>query len=149
MGAETLKKQVAVKVVLDTNVLLMSLPKISPYRIIFDALIGQYFQLFLTNEILFEYIEKTEEKSSVTVAQNVAKLLMTLENVHFQVIHYQWSLIENDPDDNKFTDCAFAANADFLVTNDGHFKVLKTIDFPKIVTVSAIEFAEMLKQGEL
>jgi uncharacterized protein len=137
------------RIVLDTNILLMSLPKISPYRIIFDALIAQSFQLCITTEILLEYIEKIEEKSSVTVAENVAKLLKTLENVHFQEIYYQWGLIENDPDDNKFVDCTFAANADLLVTNDGHFRVLKTIDFPKIVTVSADEFVEILQNIQI
>jgi len=49
-------------------------------------------------------------------------------------------LITQDPDDNKFIDCAFANNCDFLVTNDKHFSVLNNIDFPKINVVNIEEF---------
>ena len=34
-------------------------------------------------------------------------------------------LINADPDDNKFFDIAVAANADYLVTNDAHFNMVK------------------------
>jgi predicted nucleic acid-binding protein len=37
-----------------------------------------------------------------------------------------------DQDDEKFADCAIVSNADYLVTNDRHFEVLKTIQFPII-----------------
>ncbi|WP_394334326.1 hypothetical protein [Spirosoma aerolatum] len=30
-------------------------------------------------------------------------------------------MIENDPDDNKFADIAFASGADYLVSNDSDF----------------------------
>lgn len=40
------------KVIIDTNVLLMSLPKISPYRPIFDGLINGQYQLIITEEIV-------------------------------------------------------------------------------------------------
>jgi predicted nucleic acid-binding protein len=34
-----------------------------------------------------------------------------------------------DPDDNKFCDCAIAAAADFIVTEDNHFAALKSAGF--------------------
>ena len=39
----------------------------------------------------------------------------------------KWLLIVQDPDDDKFVDCAVAGQADYIVTNDGHFNILKTI----------------------
>ena len=45
---------------------------------------------------------------------------------------YRWNLITIDPDDNKFADCALNAGADYIVTNDKHFNVLKTTTFPYI-----------------
>ena len=60
---------------------------------------------------------------------NTLELLIKDESTE---IHYNWRLITIDPDDNKFIDCAVAANADYLVTNDKHFNVLKEIDFPKV-----------------
>ena len=42
-----------------------------------------------------------------------------------------WTLISilQDKDDNKFVDCAIAANARFIVSEDGHFKYLKESRF--------------------
>ena len=48
-------------------------------------------------------------------------------------------------DRNKFVDCAIASNADFIVTNDGHFNVLKNIPFPKVKVISIDDFMEILK----
>ena len=53
-------------------------------------------------------------------------------------------MIRLDPDDDKFVDCAIASNADFIVTHDKHFNVLKDIDFPKVQTVNLTQFQQML-----
>lgn len=53
---------------------------------------------------------------------------------------YHFRLIETDPDDNKFVDCAIAARAKFIVTEDHHFDVLRTIDFPKVEIIGLDEF---------
>jgi predicted nucleic acid-binding protein len=54
-------------------------------------------------------------------------------------------LINADKTDNKFVDCAFACNADYIVTNDKHFNVLKSVEYPKINILSIEKFAEILK----
>lgn len=38
---------------------------------------------------------------------------------------YHWRLIVTDPDDDKFVDCAIAAEAGWVVTEDRHLDVLK------------------------
>lgn len=48
------------------------------------------------------------------------------------------------PDRNKFSDCAVAGGADYLVTQDGHFDVLKDIAFSKINVVGLNEFRSIL-----
>jgi predicted nucleic acid-binding protein len=64
----------------------------------------------------------------------------------FQVpIYYFWQLLQKDPDDNKFSDCAVAANADYLVTDDKDFNVLSLIGFPKIQVISKTDFLALLK----
>jgi predicted nucleic acid-binding protein len=55
-------------------------------------------------------------------------------------------LIFNDPDDDKFVDLAVAGNADFLVTNDRHFNVLASIEFPVVKTKTAEQFLELLAE---
>jgi len=56
-------------------------------------------------------------------------------------------LIEVDPDDNKFVDCAIAANALFIVTNDHHFDVLQTIPFPTVSIIRIDDFLALLVQA--
>lgn len=54
-------------------------------------------------------------------------------------------LIEADPDDNRFVDCAICGNAELIVTNDAHFNVLKNIDFPIVDVKSIQEFVAELQ----
>jgi putative PIN family toxin of toxin-antitoxin system len=129
-----------VKVVLDTNVLLISIPKTSKYRLIFDGLIKGKYTLALSESILQEYVEIIGQKTTGQIAQNLSELLLSLDNVEKTSIYFRWNLIEKDPDDNKFVDCAVSAGVKYIVTNDKHFKHLKNIDFPPIEVVSADDF---------
>ena len=56
-----------------------------------------------------------------------------------------WNLINNDPDDNKFVDCAINAGADYIVTQDKHFNILKNIDFPPTNVIGIDDFLEIVK----
>lgn len=60
--------------------------------------------------------------------------------VEFITPYYHFELIKADPDDNKFVDCAIAAVARCIVTNDNHYNILKQIDFPKVITETLEEF---------
>lgn len=135
------------KVVLDTNVVLVSIPKLSKYREIFDALIGKKYTLIISNEILTEYEEIIGRKTNDIVAQNIVNMLLALSNAEKIEIYYRWSLIKSDEEDNKFIDCAIAGNADYLVSNDSHFNVLETIDFPEVPLVTIDEFLKILKES--
>jgi predicted nucleic acid-binding protein len=53
---------------------------------------------------------------------------------------YKFQLITHDNDDNKFVDCAIAANASCIVTNDKHFNEVKQHKFPKVNVLSISEF---------
>jgi len=60
-------------------------------------------------------------------------------------IYFKWNLITADHDDNKFVDCALNAGADFIVTNDRHFNVLKSLPFPPIKVIDIETFKSVLK----
>ena len=49
-----------------------------------------------------------------------------------------------DPDDNKFVDRALNACADYIVTNDKHFNVLKSIGFQPIKMINIETFISIL-----
>ena len=134
------------KVVIDTNVLLMSIPKISKYRPIFDGLLKGKFNLAISESILQEYIEIIGRKTTGQIAQNLGDLLVTLNNVEKTEIFFRWHLIKADPDDNKFVDCAISARVTFLVSNDKHFNELKEIEFPPVEVIDADGFMEELKK---
>jgi putative PIN family toxin of toxin-antitoxin system len=133
------------RVVLDINVLLIALPVSSPYRPIFDALRAGKFDLILSTDILLEYHEKLAEKTSSTVADNVVKLLLSLDNCTLQSVYFEWGLMHNDPDDNKYVDCALVSNADHLVSEDRHFSILRDIDFPRLSVIRIDEFLDSLR----
>ena len=133
-------------VVIDCNVLVMCLTSRSPWHIIYQSLVAGKFDLAVTDEIVLEYEEIIQKKYGVSTANSFISLLSELPNVHYLNTYYRWKLIETDPDDNKYCDCAVAGKADYLVTEDNHFNVLKTIPFPKISSLSIDEFAAMLNQ---
>lgn len=131
-------------VVLDTNVLLVSIPSRSVYRPILDALIDGKFDLVLSNDILSEYAEILERKANTVVANNIAEMLLNLDNLKKVEVYFEWKLIDKDPDDNKYVDAAVVGAADFIVTNDQHFKVLKSVDFPKIKVMGIDQFLSLV-----
>ena len=88
------------KIILDTNVLLVSISSKSPYHWIFEKLLEGVFDLGITTDILLEYEEVLGYKYSVAVAKDVVRTLLLLPNVQPIMIYYNWNLIEADSDDN-------------------------------------------------
>jgi uncharacterized protein len=133
------------KVVLDTNIILSSVSPYSPYRLIFDKLDDFAYDFAVSTEILLEYEEKLSEIFSSKLAQLTLDMMMLNPNVHLISPAFQTRLIYPDLDDNKFVDCAFAANAHYLVTNDKDYRILFKTNFPKINLLKIDEFMEILK----
>ena len=127
-------------VVIDTNCLLQIIARRSPYRPIWDAFLAGRFDLCVSNEILDEYQEILGQQITPTIAENVVLLILNQKNVQLVDPHFRMGIITADADDNKFVDCAFAAGADYLVSEDSHFNVLRTIPFPQLNLVTLDEF---------
>ncbi|HEX3933284.1 MAG TPA: putative toxin-antitoxin system toxin component, PIN family [Puia sp.] len=136
------------RVVLDTNILLQSLPRKSKVRPIWDAFLKKDIQVILTPSILLEYEEIIGARTSAQVSANVISLFYEAENSIFIHIYYEWNIITDDPDDNKFFDAAVAGNADYIVTNDNHFKQASKIEFPKINIINADQFLVIIQNHD-
>ncbi|MFP4528546.1 MAG: putative toxin-antitoxin system toxin component, PIN family [Candidatus Kapaibacterium sp.] len=134
------------RIVLDTNILLASLSRRSPWRPVFDALLAGGFDLVVCNEILSEYHEIIQRKTTAGIAANLVNTLLFLPNVETNNVYFNWGLIAADPDDNKFVDCAIAGRADYIVSNDKHFATLSDIEFPVVRVISLQKFIEILRQ---
>lgn len=132
------------KVVLDTNCLLMSLSRRSQYYIVWRKLVNGDYVLCYSNEILMEYEEILTKKLGASIASNVISAILNLPNTLQVQVFYHLQLVERDVDDNKFVDCAFKTNARFIVTQDHHFDILKQVSFPKIDVISIDDFFHQL-----
>lgn len=133
------------KIVLDTNCLLMSIPKKSPYHTVWSAFVEGTITLCVTTDILEEYFEILSQKIGGRLANNILETIVNKRNVKFVSPTYKFNLIEADKDDNKFVDCAIVAGATCIVSNDNHFKILKEIPFPKVSVYNILEFTRLLK----
>ena len=132
-------------IVLDTNSLIMSLSSKNDYRMIWKAFLDGEYMLCVTNEIIEEYLEVLARNINIRVAETIVYTILNRKNVLRLDSHFRFHLIEADKDDNKFVDCAIAANAKYIVTEDHHFNVLKKIEFPKLNVVNIDEFLKILQ----
>ncbi|MBP9665039.1 MAG: PIN domain-containing protein [Pyrinomonadaceae bacterium] len=93
-----------------------------------------------------EYQEVLGRKANAEIAQNAINFIDTHPATIRTAIYFNFGLIADDPDDNKFVDCAISANADYLVSNDSHFRTLREIQFPSVAVMSVDEFASSFQQ---
>ncbi len=128
------------KIVLDSNILWVSISRRSKTHWVLNELINGTYTLCVTSDILTEYEEIISKKLGSDTAKSIMELLDNLPNVEYITKYFHWGLIEQDYDDNKFADCAIACNAHYLATNDRHFNILKRIAFPKVNVISSDEF---------
>jgi putative PIN family toxin of toxin-antitoxin system len=134
------------RIVLDTNCLLVSVQDYSEYFWLWQAFCDKNFALCYTDEMLNEYQEVLSHYYSGALAEYVIEAILNAPHAAPVTVYYKWSLITADPDDNKFADCAVSANADYLVTNDRHFNILKEIDFPKIKVIDIDTFKMIIQE---
>jgi putative PIN family toxin of toxin-antitoxin system len=134
------------RVVLDTNIVLSALSPKLPYRHILRRAIQGEFGWFVTTEILLEYEEKITEFFGEEIANTFLEALLFSRYTHRVEVFYRFNVL-NDLDDNKFLDCAFAANAHFIVSEDKAFASLAQLAFPKMTRLQLAEFSAVLEQA--
>lgn len=131
------------RLVIDTNSLLQCISRRSRYHDLWLSLLDGRNTLCVSTEILSEYAEIIERYSTPEFAEAALGVITNNPYTLFINPFYRFGLIEADPDDNKFVDCAVASNAKFIVSEDSHFKILQKINFPKI---EVINLDDIIKQ---
>ena len=134
------------KIVLDTNCLLVSISKYGQAYPVWRGFLDGRYTLCVSTEILEEYEEIIGRMTTPEIARNVVGVILKRKNVVRIDPYYHWQLITIDPDDNKFVDCAFAAGAAFIVSDDSHFDVLREISFPRLLVLKLKDFIESLQE---
>ncbi|MCB0713224.1 MAG: putative toxin-antitoxin system toxin component, PIN family [Ignavibacteriae bacterium] len=133
------------RIVLDTNILLVSFSTKSEFRWIFDSFINEHITLCVSTDILImEYEEIITKHMGSKLASTILQIIENAPNVEMVTRFFQWKLIHDDPDDNKFVDCAIAGRADYIVTHDKHFTHLEEVEFPRVQILSASQLKQLL-----
>ena len=93
----------------------------------------------ISNDILTEYEEMLTQRSgsqrwlqfcrALDLADARGDLLLKVNP------SFQFHVVAGDPDDNKFTDCAITADADYVITSDHHLDALENAGYkPQPIT---------------
>lgn len=135
------------RLILDTNVFMVSLAPQYKYHWVYQSLIQGKFELALSNEILTEYNEQIVLRYGIERTEASLNYLLLLPNVTLINPAFLWQLVENDKDDNKFVDCYFASQSDHIISNDRHLRGLVTNEFPPISVLSYEEFEHQYKSS--
>ena len=107
------------KVVIDTNIFVSSFFGGNPRRII-DLWKTEKITLCLSKDILDEYIEVLQ-RIGLQDEDELGELLSLFKrgfNMLFTIKTPKVKVVKDDPDDDKFIECALALKAEVIVTGD-------------------------------
>jgi putative PIN family toxin of toxin-antitoxin system len=138
-------------VCIDTNVVVQATASSHPHHTILNAWLAGQFTWAVSTPILLEYEEIHLRLGRADRWQKFVRLLdlaeMTSGNLLRVNPSFRFHIVTVDPDDNIFTDCAIAAGADWLITDDVHFEPLVGAGY-KPQPIAPVEFtARFLNLG--
>ena len=132
-------------VCIDTNTLLQGREPRHRYFPILDAVVQGRLSWAVSNRVLTEYEEILTAHAGPAHWARMAQLMDVIDVATGTLVrvspHFQFHVIGADPDDNAFTDCAIAAGADFVITEDAHFAPLATAGY-KPLPIHPLAFIE-------
>ena len=129
------------KIILDTNVFISGIFFSGPPSQILKEWQNKRFQIVLSESILSEYKRVADELSYKYPKVDIAPII-ELVTIHGQLIDtggIDISICE-DPDDNKFIECAIAGKCDIIVSGDRH--LIKLAGYEGISVLRPREFSE-------
>ncbi len=137
------------RVIIDTNVLLSSFISTSYPRRVIDLWKADKFKLCLSSAILDEYLLVLNNFGFDEVRTQEINELLTLfshsPNTIFTNSTPQLKIVDSDPDDDKFFECAVALKAAYIISGDK--AVLAVGKYFNIEVVSPKTFVERMASG--
>ena len=134
-----------IRVVIDTNIFVSSFFGGNPKKII-DLWKNEEITLCLSKDILDEYIDVLQ-RVGLKDENEIEELLSFFAkgfNILFTTNVPQIKVVKDDPDDDKFIECAVALKADIIITGD---KALITIG--KYMGIKILTPQEFLKTHKI
>ena len=137
------------RIVLDTNVLITRLLSPTSYAVqIFTAWEAYAFEVVVSEHILGEYeralryehlrLDEERSKKLLTRFAKFATLVIPTETLH---------VVKEDPQDNKFVECAIAGEAGYIVSSDKDLPRLK--EYRGVQILSPAQFLELLQHEQV
>ena len=136
------------KITVDTNILVSATFWYGDSFKILELVERKQVALILSPEIIEEFVkvlnyddlQQKVKNKKLTMKRTVDKVIALSTLVYpAEKIRY----INEDPDDNKFLECAKAGKVDFIVSRDNHLLKLKVFDGIQILSPS--EFLRQIK----
>ena len=127
-----------IRVVIDTSVLVSAvISPAGPNAQLFDFIVSKELRPYLTDVVLEEYARVFEyERLQHLDKRRIARLRSVLERAGVKVRPRGRLKISGHEEDNRIYECALAAKADYIVTeNTRHFK--QAHKFTKIITAGS------------
>jgi putative PIN family toxin of toxin-antitoxin system len=127
--------------VLDTNVFISGIFFSGPPSRILKAWEDRRFQIVLSQDILIEYQRVAEDLSRKFPTVDIVPII-ELVTIHGQVVDTQGFDISicEDPDDDKFLECAVAGKCEIIVSGDKH--LLRVEEYQGITILNPRNFVE-------
>lgn len=139
-----------IKVVLDTNIFVSGILNCNgvPGKILKDWQENKFI-LAISTPIIKEIEQVLNSEKIQTflkkhnVVENDLKEFFSTLNFNTMITEpsFKVEIIEEDPADNKFLECALMAKAEYIVSGDKH--LLKLKNYKNIKIISAIEFINL------
>ena len=130
-----------IKVVVDTNVFVSSFFGGNPRKIV-DLWKSGQLTLCLSKPIMDEYVEVLQ-RLGLKNERELSELLSLFAHgfhITFSAKTPKLHLVEEDPDDDKFIECAVALKADFIISGDKSLVAIQ--DYMGIRIVTPKEFVD-------
>lgn len=133
------------KVVIDTNIFVSSFFGGNPRKIV-DLWRKEKLTLCLSEDILDEYIEVLK-RIGLEDEDELEELLSLFSkgfNIVFTTKTPKITLVDEDPDDDKFIECAVALKAEVIITGDKALEAIK--EHMKIKILTPVKFLKYLEE---
>ncbi len=134
------------RVVIDTNIYISAVFWNGKPREVIDLGRDGKILIFTSLDIESEIAGKLKTKFKFA-DEEVNQILLDFSTFTMPVkINRQIFAVKDDPDDNKFTECAFACKAHYIISGDAHLLNLKEFEGTKILRAS--EFLKIVSKDQ-
>jgi uncharacterized protein len=132
------------KIVIDTNIYISAIFWGGKPRQVVDLGRNKKVLIFTSFLIIAEIAEKLKIKFNLTEEETNQILFDFSTFTTLVETPHRIKVIDDDPDDDKFIECAISSLSDFIVSGDKHLLTLK--EYGKIKILKASEFLSFISK---